>query len=229
MAGKLVTSCLTTSASFSSVEVKGALMECEARQERVDGYFKVQASGYINRSERGIWKRWKNREFRTVLAHLEPLPGTDVLELGCGTGWYARRLIRYGPRSYVASDCLPEMLRHVDIPGVTPALADLCDFSFPRSFSRILCAGALEFVGEPERFFSQAAQVLEPSGKIVILVPPATVGGRLYKLWHRSHGLRVHLFTERLLDEIAGRCGLRMTQATLVTLYGLVVTMEKQR
>jgi len=120
------------------------------------------------------------------------------------------------------------MLRHVDIPGVTPALADLRDFSFPRTFNRILCAGALEFVGRPERFFSQAAQVLERSGKIVILVPPATMGGHLYKLWHRSHGLQVDLFPEDFLVESAARCGLRMAQATLATLYGLVVTMEKQ-
>jgi SAM-dependent methyltransferase len=203
-------------------------MGSETGQAGVAGYFRAQASGYTNRSERGIWKRWKNREYRTVLRHLEPLSETDVLELGCGTGWYARRLIRYGPRDYVATDCLPEMLQHVDIPGVTPSVADLCNFSFPRTFNRILCAGALEFVGQPERFFSQAEQILEPSGKIVILVPPATIGGRLYKLWHRAHGLRVHLFTERLLGDIAARSGLRMTQATFATLYSLVVTMEKQ-
>jgi len=120
------------------------------------------------------------------------------------------------------------MLQHVDIPGVTPSLADLCDFWFPATFSRILCAGALEFVERPERFLARAEQLLDPSGKIVILVPPATVAGHLYKLWHRSHGLRLHLFTERHLVEMAARCGLRMTQATRATLYGVVATIEKQ-
>jgi SAM-dependent methyltransferase len=219
---------MTAAMHFMLCQVKGARMGNEPGKARVDGYFKAQASGYVKGSERGIWRRWKEREFRTVLKHLEPVAGTDVLEFGCGTGWYARRLIQYGPRRYVATDCLPEMLRHVDIPGVTPALADLRDFSFPGTFHRILCAGALEFVGRPERFFTQAEQILERSGKIVILVPPATVGGRLYKLWHRSHGLRINLFTEDRLVESAARCGLRMAQATLATLYGLVVTLEKQ-
>src|SRR5437899_4604822 len=147
-------------------------MDSGLQQHLVNTYFKDRAPQYAHDAETGVWGYWKRRELTAVRDHLGDLRDLDVLECGCGAGWYARRLVEQQPASYVATDYLPEMLEQVCIPGVTTRQADLMTFTMDRMFDRILCAGALEFVPSPAAFFGRAANVLREAGRIVLLVPP---------------------------------------------------------
>ena len=204
-----------------------ATMDSALQQSSVSTYFRRQAPEYAHASETGLWGYWKKRELNAVRNHLGDLHGLDVLECGCGAGWYARRLIEQRPASYVATDYLPEMVEQVRIPGVTPVQADLTSFTLDRAFDRILCAGALEFAPTPAAFFGRAASVLREGGRIVVLVPPDNLAGRLYRLWHRWHGFRIHLFGMAFLTSKAAEAGLRPLRATKATAYSMVVTLGR--
>jgi SAM-dependent methyltransferase len=203
-------------------------MDSALRQTLVNTYFRDRAPRYAHDAETGVWGYWKRRELSAVRDHLGDLYGLDVLECGCGAGWYARRLIEQQPASYIATDFLPEMLQEVRIPGVTPMQADLTSFTLEIMFDRILCAGALEFVPLPELFFSRAATVLRENGRIVLLVPPDNFPGRLYRLWHRCHGFRIHLFGMDFLTRNAANVGLHILRSTRATAYSTVVTLGRR-
>lgn len=196
-------------------------------QHRVNAYFTQRVDDYCQNSERGIWGRLKRQELAVILDHLGDLAGLDVLECGCGTGWYTRKLIEKNPKSYIATDCLPQMLRHVRGPRITARQADLTEFSFQETFDRILCAGALEFVSSPNSFFISAAKALRETGRIIVLVPPDNVAGRVYRLWHRCHGFTIRLFSDAFLTQAAKNVGLHLINKTRATIYSTVVTLGR--
>ena len=205
-------------------------MSHQGQQEQVDRYFEQQSSTYAEGTEKGLWRRCKEKEYAVVLDHIVPLEGQRILEVGCGSGWYAKRLVRHGPRRYVATDRSQSLVEAIQIPGVVPLVADLCQLPFPpASYDRILCAGALEFVPDPKRFFVECSRVLNPGGRIVVLVPTANFVGWLYLFWHLRHGFRVHLFSEKALADMASSEGLTVTRVTRTALFGLVATLEMKQ
>lgn len=190
-------------------------------------YFGEQVASYRGQSKKGFWNWWKQREFRAVQRHMLPLDGLSVLEVGCGTGWYSVQLRRSQPRPYIATDYLWEMVRAVPDEGFLRVAADLNRLPFAGDFDAILCAGALEFVDSPAAFFAECQRLLKPDGKVVVLLPPNNVWGRLYRAWHRRHQFDIHLFDRPQLEQLASVAGLKLTRLSQPALYTLVVTFQK--
>lgn len=105
---------------------------------------------------------------------LGDVAGLDVLEVGCGAAQGSRWVAARGGRP-VATDLSPGMLSHAkrlnDDAGVTFPLiqADARSLPFPQgSFDVAFTAfGAIPFVPDPERIFTEVARVLRPGGRWV--------------------------------------------------------------
>jgi 2-polyprenyl-3-methyl-5-hydroxy-6-metoxy-1,4-benzoquinol methylase len=74
-------------------------------------YFDVAAADYRKRSERFPWSWIRGREARAVDEALGPVAGLSVLDLGCGAGLYAGRVLAQGARRVVAVDLVEAMVR----------------------------------------------------------------------------------------------------------------------
>lgn len=111
--------------------------------------------------------------------------GGSVLDLGCGTGRFARALAELG-HEVVAVDHEPAMLEGLDaIEGVTAVLGDLGSLSLGRTFDAVLLASHLvdgDDLGP--RALSVARRHLTPGGVVIgeVYAPgtdwPAAVGRR---------------------------------------------------
>jgi SAM-dependent methyltransferase len=111
--------------------------------------------------------------------------GASVLDLGCGTGRFARALAALG-HAVVAVDQEPAMLEGLDaVAGVTPILADIGSLDLDRRFGAVLLASHL--VNDDDlgpRVLAVAARHLENGGVVVgeVYPPgidwPASVGQR---------------------------------------------------
>ena len=194
-------------------------------QNKVDRYFLNRADEYGLRSELGLWRAWKENEFKSLLSLLPALQNRSVLEVGCGKGWYTKRLINFKPSLYVAVDRLCSMLEPVN--KVFTIAGDLTHLPLKYSFDYILCFGALEFIKTPSSFFSQAEQLLKTNGKIIILLPRDNFFGQFYKLFHAFHGLSVHLFSDKTIKELSLSNGLSTVAAQKTMLFGKIITLEK--
>lgn len=94
--------------------------------------------------------------------------GAGVLELGCGTGRIAHRLVALG-HPVVGVDESPDMLAHLD--GVEAVLARIGGLRLGRRFGGVLLAAHLVNTpdgGERHALLAAAARHLEPDGRLVV-------------------------------------------------------------
>lgn len=166
-------------------------------------------------------------ETQVVLDVMGPVGGCRVLELGCGDGHYARLLSAQGA-SVVGVDRSRELLRALEGTAVEVVVGDAREVALPGRFSRVLLAGLMEFLPDPERALANAAAHAEADARAVVLLPRSGVGGRLYQAWHRTQGRRVHTFSSGALTRLSGASGWRVAAARPAGPLAWVAALERQ-
>lgn len=156
-------------------------------------------------------------------ALLPVLAGRDVLDVGAGTGHYARRAAAEGARVAVALDLTPEMVARAPRPAL---VADATRLPFACGCLDVVIAGLLlSFVADLEQALAEIARVLRPGGvlvasdlheaasrrgwrrsfagpaaeRVVIEAPPPAL--RALRAGLRRAGLRLEALREPVIDE----------------------------
>jgi SAM-dependent methyltransferase len=181
-----------------------------ANLARVEAYFSAVAGRYQQASTHALWRRVREREARAVFALLGPIAGEEVLELGCGAGYYTRLLLERGARHVVAVDLSARMLAELPTGPVTPLCGDAATLDPGRRFGVLLSAGMLEFVPDPLAVLRNAARYAAPGAALTILAPTDTLLGRGYRRFHRRHGMEITLFDGATMARLAGSSGWRV-------------------
>jgi SAM-dependent methyltransferase len=128
------------------------------------------AGRYAAEIDRRPWNALYERP--TTLALLPAVDGSDVLDAGCGHGWYAEWLVRHGAR-VVAVDRSAAMVGlakqrlgdratvlHADVNDLKAVLAD-------QSFDLVLSPLVLHYLADPIAAFAEWARLLRPAGTLV--------------------------------------------------------------
>ena len=104
------------------------------------------------------------------------LPPLDVIDFGCGTGVLSVELARWASRvtaidrSLVALDAARERARREGRENITFVEADL--HALPKSLGGkdlVVISQSLHHVEHPERVLAEAARVLKPGGRLVVM------------------------------------------------------------
>jgi SAM-dependent methyltransferase len=194
---------------------------------RMRKYFSAQASDYHARSTHFPWVWIRSRELTVVQLLLGEVAGLDVLELGAGAGFYTRELARRGARRIWAVDISDAMLATLPADRITPILDDAETMRLDRRFPVLLSTGMLEFVRDPAAVLANAARHAEVDARFVILAPQANVPGRLYRRFHRSHGVDIHLFGRTWFETFAPPSGWQVRAMARVPPFSLVVRLRR--
>ncbi|HEV2131364.1 MAG TPA: class I SAM-dependent methyltransferase [Longimicrobiaceae bacterium] len=107
-----------------------------------------------------------------MLSVLPPLAGARVLDVGCGSGWYAEYLVRQGA-AVTAFDNAPRFVeltraRVGDRARVLQAdLAQPLSFAPDDAFDLVLCPLVLHYVQDWRAVFAEFRRVLRPGGWLV--------------------------------------------------------------
>ena len=178
----------------------------------VVSYFNSQASGYQNKSQGKLWRIFRRRELESCIKLLEPKPGEKILDAGCGAGFYSRELAKLGVKVWAidASSEMVAQVKKIDVENVMQG--DITEIQIPEIFDKILCAGVLEFNPAPGKVISNLAKHLKIGGRLVLLVPKKSFMGIGYKLFHKFHHLKIHLFTEKEINDYCHFAGLRFVE-----------------
>lgn len=135
--------------------------------------------------------------------------GSDVLEVGCATGWglVAGRELGYRMRGLdVAEESRQYAVERGFQPGTAvQSLGELAGVKF----DLVSFFDALEHVPEPEKFLTELRQHLNPGAKLLVVIPRADTASRkiLGKLW--PHYLADHWvhFSRQGLAVLMDRAG----------------------
>jgi SAM-dependent methyltransferase len=145
---------------------------------RQKALFDNEAKKWESLYRAGGGERWgifqKNVRARTVarmelcLSLLPPVKGRNVIELGCGPGFYGARLIAAGAR-WTGLDLSGPMLAvcRGNIPGARVARGNVLALPFrPASCDVMLCVGVLSYLSRAQigSLFSQAYSALRGGG-----------------------------------------------------------------
>jgi SAM-dependent methyltransferase len=194
---------------------------------RVGEYFSGRASDYQARSTRFPWAWIRARELTAVRSLLGDVARLDVLELGVGAGFYACELTGRGARQIWAVDISSAMLAALPAERITPILGDAATIRLGRRFPVLLSTGMLEFVHDPAAVLANAAHHAEPGARFIILAPQANILGYLYRWFHRSHGIDIHLFDRTWFETIAPRSGWQVHRVARVLPFSFVVRLHR--
>ncbi|MGI6551769.1 MAG: class I SAM-dependent methyltransferase [Bacillota bacterium] len=128
-----------------------------------DDWYKTPLGATVDRVEREL-----------VWEMLDPQPGQELLDLGCGTGLYAIDLARQGLRvtgldiSSAMLEKAREKSRQLGL-DINFIQGDATCLPFAdQTFDSILSVTAFEFITEPEKFLREALRVVKIGGKVVI-------------------------------------------------------------
>ena len=88
------------------------------------------------------------------------------------------------------------------------------------------CAGLLEFVMRHELVLSNARRLATSNLSFVLLLPEKNLYGRLYRLFHRWHGLRISLFDRSSIELLFHETGWTHTGTVRVWPFTLVVQLR---
>jgi len=189
-------------------------------------HFGQAARGYHRASTRWPWAWLRGREAAALLALVGPVEGRRVLDLGSGAGFYTRLLLERGARDAVVVDTSAAMIAQVPGDRTLRVVADAASVSLRRRFDVVLVAGLLEFVGDPVALLSNAAGLASSGAVLAALVPLEGPWGRLYRAYHRRHGIAARLYTPKGLATLASDAGWRMQATREVWPYTVVARLS---
>lgn len=130
--------------------------------------------------------QWLERDTREeeerpdlVLELMDLKPGMMVADIGCGSGWYTRKIAKeIGPDGIAYGvDIQPEMLDYLvrfakiaGIENIKPVLGDVDDPNLePNSIDWMILADVYHEFQEPEPMLQKMMEALKPDGKICLL------------------------------------------------------------
>jgi SAM-dependent methyltransferase len=179
---------------------------------KVEAYFTGVAATYQSASKGGLWNMVRQREADRYMALVGDVRGRDLLELGCGAGFYTRLLLAKGARHIWGVDLSQRMLDELPREGVTPLLGDATAVDPGRRFDLMVSAGMLEFVPDAGAALRHAASLANPDAAFFILYPTLSLFGRAYQRFHRRNGLSITLFDTAGMRHMAKTAGWRLDE-----------------
>lgn len=134
----------------------------------------------------------RSAPFFDLLALVEPCPGGQVVDLGCGTGELTRVLHERSRASATlgidTSEAMLERGRSHAGDGLSFELGDIADWVPPQPFDLVYSNAALHWVDDHPALFARLTAALRPGGQLAVQVPA-------------NHDHSSHLVAERVAAE----------------------------
>ena len=190
-------------------------------------YFASEARGYDTRLRSGMLGILREAERRTVIYLLSPKKGEQILDIPCGSGYYADFLKKAGAEIY-GIDISAEMITVFQEKKYHGQTGDMKSFSLARQFDKVLSAGGFEFCLDQEKIIKNLLAHTKEKGEIVVLFPRKSLFGQMYKLYHLLfHKTKIMLFSEEQIASWFQINGGKVRELKRAALFTSVMVVEK--
>ena len=143
-----------------------------------------------------------------LLRYLSPNKGERILDMGCGRGFYVRKVEEY-TEGVIGVDISESSLRDAVTPKVRYGDVTNLDFEAD-SFDKVYSLHTIEHIPDLKQFFSEMARVLRPKGRAVIVYPWEPLRGlqamlaalRQYKNPFMAGKIHLHRLTPKRVQQL---------------------------
>ena len=145
-------------------------------------------------------------EWPALCTLLPDLRGCNVLDLGCGFGWFCRWARQQGAARVLGIDVSEKMLARARAatadPAITHTRADMEHLELPpASFDVVYSSLALHYVENLRGLMAQAHRTLIPGGRLVFSVEHPIFSATVWSEWLLDPAARKLWPLDRYLDE----------------------------
>ncbi len=173
-AGRLRTCVVVGMIAYGTAWTATAQGERQSRHRTPAEFMSYRGAEWLERSE-----RVDEEQPHRVLEVMNLAPGDVVADIGCGSGYYARRaapLVQPGGRVY-CEDIQPEMLEIMTslaerdgVDGIHPVLGTPRDPQLPAGeVDWVIIADVYHEMSEPEPMLAGIREALSPEGRVALL------------------------------------------------------------
>src|SRR5262249_51164447 len=160
-------------------------------KQRALRYYAIRSHSYGRSCEEGMLRSLRRKERKLMTRFAAFAPGLTMIDVGCGPGFYALQAKRNG-MTVCAMDAVSTMLDHLRDRVDQVYVADLENFPCELRYDRVVCAGVLDFVVDPERSFRRLSSLVAAGGRLVVLAPKEGLFTWLYSAEKRLAGIHVN-------------------------------------
>lgn len=168
------------------------------RKSDIEAEFNEKAEAY----ESNRLGPWYKAQSRLLLDHIDPA-GTTVLDIGCGTGWLLREIVRTRPNACGIGVDLSERMVAVARALAREEGARCLEYvhgdweesttqqqvleRLPDGADFVVCASAFHYFARPDLALVQMREALTPGGRLLLLerAMDRSSGTRIWDLLHR--------------------------------------------
>lgn len=101
-----------------------------------------------------------------ILEWLDPKPGEEILDLGCGDGVLTAQIAERGA-NVLGVDASPEMIDATRNRGLPAQVMDATQLTFSRQFDAIFSNAALHWIHDQPALLRGVARALKPGGRFI--------------------------------------------------------------
>ena len=134
-------------------------------------YFNRIAYKYNKKSNSFPWILLRRYESKHLISLIPNKDNLKVLDMGCGSGFYADLFSRVESNSVFAVDLSKTMLQSIKNKKISTYLGDASSIKFKTKFDIIICAGLLEFVLSVNDVLINARNHSNDQTNLLILLP----------------------------------------------------------
>lgn len=188
-----------------------------------DKHYRKDVSALRRVFEKVFHKAIRER-FRLAMEACEEVAGKTVLDVGCGSGRYALELAKRGAKQVVGIDYAGPMIELAGTLAREAGLSDICKFiqadfleyNFARKFDISLAMGVMDYTFEPGRLILKLKGITRELIALSFPVKMSIIGLQRILRFAILKSSRIQLYTEREVEELLLRQGLRKFELTRV-------------
>ena len=175
----------------------------------VEKYYDQRAEEYNQDRRKGILGKVVRKESREIIRSLDPKPEEKILDAGCGSGFYSTIIKKMGAKPY-GIDISQKMIEKLKERGIEGSKEDLENFNLQEKFDKVLCTGVLEFINNDYNAINSIKKHLKEEGKLIVLYPRLSLGGKLYWLYHLKNKINIRIYSKKRIKRLFEKNGLKI-------------------
>ncbi len=158
-------------------------------------YFNKKSKKYHTKSISFPWSLIRKFEKKIIFSFLGNVRNLKIADVGSGSGYYSKIIIKKKPKEIYAIDNSAEMLNQIKEKKIKKIKQNSEELIINKKFDKLVCAGLLEFNTNPIKTLKNINKISKKKAILVLLCPKNNFFGKLYRKFHLNNNIKIKLFS----------------------------------